>query len=146
MHRYHSIIPNSDSMGFNLILKGNSKEIYVQSSKDSTEHQSLQDVFTHLTKHDAVIYYSLSEGAFSLVLLLCFVNLTQLRSSGKEFVCCSSCQHEPGRTRPKNKADSYDSQLYSEHQAIYTLWVKKSQLSRVYNHKKKPHVAKTCFL
>lgn len=32
-----------------------------------------------------------------------------------------------------------------EHQAIYALRVKRSPLSRVYNHKDKPHVSKTCF-
>lgn len=56
MHRYHLIIPNSDSMEFNLILKGNSKEIYVQSIKDSTEHWSLQD---------ALLFYTLNKTFYS---------------------------------------------------------------------------------
>jgi hypothetical protein len=33
----------------------------------------------------------------------------------------------------------------AEHQTIYTLRVKKSYMSKVYNHKDKSHVAKTCF-
>ena len=39
----------------------------------------------------------------------------------------------------------HNSQLYSECQAIYTPRVKKNHRSKVFNHKDKPHVAKTCF-
>jgi hypothetical protein len=38
------------------------------------------------------------------------------------------------------------SQLYSQHQTIYTLRVKKSHPSSVDNHKDKPHVANPCLL
>jgi hypothetical protein len=41
---------------------------------------------------------------------------------------------------------SCSSQVYSEHQAVYTLRVKKSHRSKVCNHKDKTHMAKTCFL
>lgn len=37
---------------------------------------------------------------------------------------------------------SYSSQVYSEHQAIYTLGVKRGHLIKVFNHKDKPHVNK----
>lgn len=40
---------------------------------------------------------------------------------------------------------SCSSQLYSEHLIIYTLRVKRGHLSKVFNHKVKPHVAKPCF-
>lgn len=46
---------------------------------------------------------------------------------------------------------SYNSQLYTKHQTIYTLCIKRSHMSKVYNHKDKQHVvdklhaAKTCF-
>lgn len=40
---------------------------------------------------------------------------------------------------------SWNSPLYSEHQASYTLRVKKSHLSKVSNHKDKPHTFKRCF-
>ena len=40
---------------------------------------------------------------------------------------------------------SWSSQMYSEYQTIHTLKVKKSQLSKLYNHKDKLHVAQTCF-
>lgn len=39
----------------------------------------------------------------------------------------------------------YNRQLYSEHEAIYTLRVKKNHLIKIYNHKDKMHLAKTCF-
>ena len=51
---------------------------------------------------------------------------------------------EPGRTDSKNETDSWSSQLYSEPQMTYTL-NKKDHLSKVYNHKGKPHVARACF-
>ena len=59
-----------------------------------------------------------------------------------------------GKLEPENEADykvSRSSQLYSEHQTIYTLRVKRSHMSKVYNHEGKMHmagkrhVAKTCF-
>ena len=40
---------------------------------------------------------------------------------------------------------SRNSQLYSEHQTIYTLRVKNNHLSNVHSHKDKAHVAKSCF-
>ena len=46
---------------------------------------------------------------------------------------------------------SCNSQLYSEPQTVYTLGGKKDHPNKVlvsealYNHKDKPHVAKTCF-
>ena len=40
---------------------------------------------------------------------------------------------------------SCNSQLYSEHQTVYTLRVKKSHPSKVCNHKDKTHVGETCF-
>ena len=38
-----------------------------------------------------------------------------------------------------------NSQLYSEHQTIYSLRVKRSHMSKVSIHKGKPHGEKTCF-
>ena len=37
---------------------------------------------------------------------------------------------------------SCNSQLYSVHETIYTLRVKKNHMSKVFNHKDKPHVTK----
>ena len=48
-----------------------------------------------------------------------------------------------GKLEPENEADykvSRSSQLYSEHQTIYTLRVKRSHMSKLYNHKGKSHV------
>lgn len=39
----------------------------------------------------------------------------------------------------------YNRQLYSEHEAIYTLRVKNNHLIKMYNHKDNIHLAKTCF-
>jgi hypothetical protein len=39
---------------------------------------------------------------------------------------------------------SCSSQLYSEHQAIYTLMVK-IHMSKIYKHKDSPYVLETCF-
>ena len=61
---------------------------------------------------------------------------------------------EPGRMELINEADSKfsrNSQLYSEHQTIYTLSVKRNDMREVYNHKGKLHVvgkrhaAQACF-
>jgi hypothetical protein len=48
----------------------------------------------------------------------------------------------PGRLEPTKLLCS--SQLYSEHQTIYTLTVKKSRMNEVYSHQL--HVARTRFL
>lgn len=40
---------------------------------------------------------------------------------------------------------SRNRQLYSEHQTVSTLRVTKNGLSKMYNHKDKTHVTKTCF-
>ena len=46
---------------------------------------------------------------------------------------------------------SCNHQFYSEHQTIYTIRVRKSHMSKVYNHKDKlrvadkPHSEETCF-
>lgn len=80
MHRYHLIISNSDSMEFYLILKGNSKEIYVQSIKDSTEHWSLQDtlLFYTLNKtfYSDLLQSQLRSFLFGFVALFCQLDTT----------------------------------------------------------------------
>lgn len=45
-----------------------------------------------------------------------------------------------GEMEPINKAVSSSSQLYSEHLTVYTLMVKRSHMSKEYNHKGKPQV------
>ena len=58
---------------------------------------------------------------------------------------------EQGLKMWQNKV-SQNTQLYLEHQTIYTLRVKKSNLSKMYSHKDEPpmadkcHMTKTCFL
>lgn len=40
---------------------------------------------------------------------------------------------------------SYDSQRYLEHEAIYIPWVKKNCVNKVFSHKDKSFMAKSCF-
>lgn len=56
----------------------------------------------------------------------------------------SNWWHEPGGGDFKTRFSkiSCNSQFHSEHQAIYTLMVKKNHTSTVFNHKDKPQVAK----
>ena len=50
-----------------------------------------------------------------------------------------------GRMELINETDSPNSQLYSEHQTIYTQRIKCSHMRKVFNHKDKMRMAKTCF-
>lgn len=60
-------------------------------------------------------------------------------------VYCSSGWCEPRREEANREAASRSSQLYSEHQTIYIVRIRKSHLSYMYNHKDKPHMAQSYF-